>query len=215
MVNYQDKEITTTIYEQQIWFSYIDVQKIIDIDSIGLYLEESANLNIDGKFVQMISEFCVYRLSTLIFSDEARYFRKWLVGDAIYRLRKYGCYKLSIAEQKEKIINKIIELKGNDLETDKFKFFSLDKLKLEISLLEKKFEKQKEEKDAICKRMEIKKDFPFAGNELEEDYDINLAVTNLNWCKANLDEYMVCLSNDECWFNEKFVQYLNDGDYKW
>lgn len=215
MVNYQDKEITTAIYEQQIWFSYIDVQKIIDIDSIGLYPEESANLNIDGKYMQMISEFCVYRLSALIYSDEAQYFRKWLVGDVIYRLRKYGCYKLSIAEQKEKIINEIIELGGNGSEIEKMKYFSLDKLKLEKSLLEKMRETHKKEKDIMSKRTAIKKDFPFFCDDLEEEYDIHLAITNLIYCKANLDEYRVCLSDNECWFNEKFVEYLKNGGYKW
>ena len=214
-IDYKGKELTAAIYEQQIWFSYTDVQKIIDIDSVGLYLEESASLNIDGETVQTISEFGLYRLSSFFYSDEAKYFRKWLVCDAIYRLRKYGCYKLSIAEQKEKLIKEIIELKGSDVESEKMKYFSLDKLKLEKALLDRASEREKIEKETASKRRETIKDFPFSLTDLEDVYDVNLAITNLHWCKKNLDEYMICIGNDECWANEKFVQYLKDGDYKW
>jgi prophage antirepressor-like protein len=214
-ITYKEKELTVAIYEQQIWFSCSDIQEIIEIDFFGLYYEETADLNIDGNVMQMISEFGAYRLLCSANNETAKKFRKWLIGDAIYRLRKYGCYKLSIAEQKEKLINEIVGLKGNHSEVDKFKFFTLGKLKFEKALLEKMAEQQKKEKEQFEKRKEIIKDFPFSSSELEDDYDINLAITNLSWAKENLDEYMVSMSNNECWFNHKFVQYLKDGDYGW
>ena len=214
MVNYQEKEITTTIYEQQIWFSYLDIQKIIDIESFILYPDETANLNVDGNFIKMINEFCVYRLLCLTNTQEAKDFRKWLVCNAIIRLRKYGYYKLSVAEQKEKIIKEIIELKGNDFKSDKLKFFSLDKLKLEKALIEKTVEEVKKEKEIAQKRREITKDFPYVRADFEDVYDIDLAVTNLRYCNRDLEEYMIWIGN-ECYLNEKFIEHLEDNDYKW
>ena len=214
MVNYQEKEITTTIYEQQIWFSYLDIQKIIDIESFILYPEETANLNVDGNFIKMINEFCVYRLLCLTNTQEAKDFRKWLVCNAIIRLRKYGYYKLSVAEQKEKIIKEIIELKGNDFKSDKLKFFSLDKLKLEKALIEKTVEEVEKEKEIAQKRREITKDFPYVRADFEDVYDIDLAVTNLRYCNRDLEEYMIWIGN-ECYLNEKFIEHLEDNDYKW
>ena len=214
MVNYQGKEIAATICEQQIWFSYSDISKIIDIETFELYPDESANINVEDNFVKMINEFCVYRLLCLTNTQEARNFRKWLVCNAIIRLRKYGYYKLSVAEQKEQLMSEIIELKGNDLDADKLKYFSLDKLKLEKSLLEKtilRFEKEKETKRKI---REISKDFPYAKEDFEAVYDIDLAVTNLRWCNKDLGEYMIWIGN-ECYLNKKFIQYLEDNDYKW
>lgn len=214
-IDYKGKELTVAIYEQQIWFSILDVQDFIDIGLNILHLEESANLNINGNFTQMISEFGLYRLLCLTNNDVAKNFRKWLINDAIYRLRKYGCYKLSIAEQKEKLINEIVELKGNNSETDKLKFFSLDKLKLEKALLEKTVDQVEKERETVKKRREIKGDFPYARVDFEDDYDISMAVKNLIWCKENLDEYMVWINDNECFLSEKFIQYLKDGDYRW
>ena len=51
--------------------------------------------------------------------------------------------------------------------------------------------------------------------DLEEEYDMSLAIGNLKWSKANLDEYMSCVVGNEYWFNDKFVSYLKDGDYAW
>ena len=214
MVNYQDKEITTTIYEQQIWFSYLDIQKIIDIESFVLYPDEIANLNVDDDFIKMINEFCVYRLLCLTNTQESEDFRKWLVCNAIIRLRKYGYYKLSVAEQKEKIISEIVKLRGNDSDADKLKYFSLDKLKLEKSLLKKMVEQVEKEKEIAKKRQEITKDFPYARADFEDIYDIDLAVTNLRWCDKDLEEYMIWIGN-ECYLNKKFIQHLEDNDYKW
>ena len=213
-IDYKDKELTAAIYEQQIWFSYLDIQKIIDIETFGLYFDEIANLNVDDDFIKMINEFGVYRLLCLTNTQEAKDFRKWLVCNAIIRLRKYGYYKLSVAEQKEKIIGEIIELRGNDLESDKLKFFSLDKLKLEKSLLEKMVEQKEEEKENAQKRREIAKDFPYARTDLEDIYDIDLAITNLRYCNRDLEEYMIWIGN-ECYLNEKFIRHLEDNDYKW
>lgn len=214
IIDYLDKQITTTIYEQQIWFSYLDIQKIMDIETFGLYPDEIANLNVDDDFIKMINEFCVYRLLCLTNTQETKDFRKWLVCNAIIRLRKYGYYKLSVAEQKEKIIREIIELKGNDIDADKLKFFSLDKLKLEKSLLEKMVKQKEYEKEIAQKRREISKDFPYARADFEDIYDIDLAVTNLSWCNTDLEKYMMWIGN-ECYLNEKFIQYLEDNEYKW
>lgn len=210
MIDYQGKQLRATVCEQQIWFSSLDIQSIIDIRGVCLHPEEVADINVDGCLLQMINEFGVYRLSS---NDEV--FRKWFVCDAILRLRKYGCYKLSIAEEKEKLINEIIKLK-NGVGTDgKLKYLSLDKLKAEKSRIEKTFEQQHKEKEMNQMRMEAQKDFPFSYKDLEEDYDVNLAIKNLSWAKANLDEYMVCIGDNEFWFNNKFVQYIKDGDYAW
>ena len=215
VVDYQGKQITATIYEQQIWFSMAELKKIIDMESVCSYFDESARMNVDGKQMEMVNEFGLYRLLCLMTSDKAKDFRKWLIGDAIIRLRKYGCYKLSIAEQKKKIINEIVQLNGEHLEVEKLKYLSLDKLKLEKSRLEKTFERQKREKETVEKRGKVKKDFPFSHKELEENYDVNLAIKNLSWSKENLDEYMVCINNSEWWFSKKFIEYLENGDYKW
>ena len=215
VVNYQGNKITTTIYEQQIWFLYEDVEKIIDTEGFTLYFEESAKINVDDKLLSMINEFGVYRLLCSLNTNEAKDFRKWLIYDAIYRLRKYGYYKLSILEQKEKIIGEIIELRGNDSDADKLKFFSLDKLKLEKALLLNELERNKKEKEIAKKRTEVTKDFPYARTDFENDYDISMAVKNLSWCKENLDEYMVWINDNECYLSEKFIQYLKDGDYQW
>ena len=204
-IEYQRKQIRATICEQQIWFSCLDIQEIIDIGSMVLYPEETAEINVDGCVLQMINEFGVYRLS----STE---FRKWLIGDAIIRLRKYGCYKLSVAEEKERIISELSE-KGVDVK--KLKHYSLDKLRAYKIRTEKEFERQEREREISSKRIEAINDFPFSQKDLENEFDIGLAIKDLRWNKENLDEYMVRIRDDEWRFNGRFVRYIKNGNYEW
>ena len=81
---YKEKKIIATVWEQQIWFSMLDLEKFIDIDNA--LPDEKASINVDGNLLKMISEFGVYRLVCL------GEFREWFIGDAILRIRKYGCY---------------------------------------------------------------------------------------------------------------------------
>ena len=215
-IPYQGKEIVATIWEQQIWFSVSDIVKIAGVNFDVTYSDEKAIIDVDGTALETINEFGLYRvLSSLGASD----FRKWLISDAIVRLRKYGCYKLSITEEKEKLISEIeellVELNQGVYIVEKMKFYSLDKLKTEKKVLEMRKDRKDREKEKEEKRRRAKKDYQYTCFDLEGKYDINLAISNLEWNNENLDDYMMCIGDGEYLFNDKFVEYLENGEYRW
>ena len=215
-IPYCCKEIVATIWEQQIWFSILDIAEIVGVQFDVIYFDEKATIDINGNILEMVNEFGLYRLLSANGESD---FRKWLIGDAIIRLRKYGCYKLSIAEEKEKVIGEIRELRitlnQGISDVEKMKFYSLDKLKTEKKALEIKKDRKEREREEEEKRRCARREYPYIGCDLENEYDVHLAITNLRWNKENLDDYMVCTGDGEYFFNDKFVEYLKNGEYEW
>ena len=207
--SYKEKQITATVWEQQIWLSLSDIENIFDCSTA--LPDEKTSINVDGRLLKMISEFGVYRLSTSIDSEAAKKFREWFVGDAILRIRKYGCYKLSIAEEKEQIIKEIDELGG--LSIEKLKYSTLDRLKLERAKLIAQMAAKEKEKAAFEKRAENRKEFPYSCYDLENKYDLNRAMDDIERGHKDTSEYWVHIDGSEYLFSEKFFEYIDDFNY--
>lgn len=223
-VFYGNQEMRTTVIDNQMWWAVIDVCNIIEIkNSRKIYqrLDEDEKDVVTltdsvgrKQEIQMVNEFGLYHILLTARTEKAKPFRRWVTHDVLPRIRKYGFYKLTIAEQKTNALNSIKDILGVTALDKKYYKMTLSDLKREDKFL-------KNEKSAKEEYEKVKEKYPYT------EGDIRAAVNYYKWFDTIMimfdikkkKEYCYVLANGDCLFTEKFQEkarrYVSDPSYEW
>lgn len=164
--------------------------------------------------VWIISEPGLYKIMLTSRTEKAKAFTRWVTHDVLPRIRKYGFYKLTIAEQKTNALNGIMKTLGTTALDKKYYKMTLSDLKREDKFL-------KNEKSAKEEYEKVKEKYPYT------EGDIRAAVNYYKWFDSIMiafdikkkKEYCYTLANGECLFSESFEKkarrYVSDPSYEW
>ncbi len=230
------KALTKCMYEENLlvrifgtkeepWFVAIDVLRALGMHTknVSRTLER---LDSDEKGVVklttpggqqdtwIISEPGFYRVALSARTEKAKAFQRWVTHEVLPRIRKYGYYKLTIAEQKTNTLNSIMDSLGVTELENKYYKMTLPQLERESKILKDK-KAQKEEFE------QMKEKYPYTYGDM-------LGFLNYyRWLKElmimhNVEKqkkYCYRLSDGTLLFSELFKErakrYVSDPYYEW
>lgn len=164
--------------------------------------------------IWMVSEPGFYRIALSARNEKAKQFQRIVIHDILPKIRKNGYYKVTAAdlkrEEREKVLKEInaclLTLDCGGLGNYE-KIGSLDKLKYE----KRKLQDICYQKEVEAIRKETMKRYPYTEDDLYNfGIDVGLAITNLNYIKEDLNQYMIDIPSkeigDDYLYNDKFVK---------
>lgn len=224
-VFYGNDEVRTTTISKEIWWSVVDVCRVIGVkNSRNVYkkLDEDERDTVHfldsvgrRKEIQMCNEFGLYHILLTSHSEKAKSFRRWVTHDVLPRIRKYGYYKLTVAEQKQNVLNGIMDTLGETVLDKKYYKMSLSDLERESEFLKKQKETEKEHE-------KIKEKYPYTYGDI-----IAASNSQLRWLRDIMitrkvekqKKYCCVLPSGDRYFSEEFKnkiqRYMSDPCEKW
>ena len=209
-VFYCNDEIRTMTQDKEVWWSIIDICKVLEIaNSRKIY----ARLDGDEKKIvplvdsagrrqemQMVNEYGLYHILLTSRSPQAAPFRRWVTHEVIPNIRKHGYYKIPNDERRiiaYKSIAEAVGLPVEEIDSD-YSEMPLYRLEGEVRKLEYQA-KKKEEREAALKR------YPYSQKEMDAlcHDETEYLLYQLNY---ENDVYFTTLSTGEYLFSEKFKQ---------
>lgn len=230
------KALTECMYEENMlvrmfgtkeepWFVAIDVLRALGMHTknISRTLER---LDSDEKGVVklttpggqqdtwIISEPGFYRVALSARTEKAKKFQRWVTHDVLPRIRKYGYYKLTIAEEKANTLNSIMETLGVTALEKKYYKMTLPDLKRESKKL-------KNEKNAEEEIKRMKEKYPYTYG------DIWSVVVYYKWLEQLIHYHGITENKKYCYkcadgtllfselLKERARRYATDPYYEW
>lgn len=166
------------------------------------------------NIVWIVSEPGFYKIALTSRTEKAKQFTRWVTHEVLPRIRKYGYYKLTVAEQKTNAINSIMETLGVTALEKKYYKMTLPELKNESETLKNK--KAFEEEFS-----KMKEKYPYTIG------DIDAATHYYKWLQTLMTyhgvtknpKYSYTCANGAVLFSELFreriVRYVSDPAYEW
>ena len=162
----------------------------------------------------IVSEPGFYKIALTSRTEKAKRFTRWVTHEVLPRIRKYGYYKLTIAEQKDKCLNSIMDSLGVTELENKYYKMTLPQLERESKIL-------KDEKSSKEEFQKVKEQYPYTYGDM---------IGYLNyyrWLKEIMimhdiekqKKYCYKLSDGTLLFSELFKErakrYVSDPYYEW
>jgi len=228
LVFYGDNEMRTAMIDKQIWWVLADVCKVIGVKNnrdVAKKLDDDEKADVDLIYTSssgaaqkrkylMINEPGLYHVLLTSRSEKAKKFQRWVTHDVLPRIRKYGYYKLAIAEQKTNALNGIMNTLGVTALEKKYYKMALPELKREVENL-KNEKAQKEEFE------KVKEKYPYTYGDIfsvvryykfMEQFIYYHGVTkNKKYCYVCADGTLLFSEL----FKERAKKYVSDSSYEW
>ena len=209
--NYMARKLKTLDEDEKM---VAEISKNKDSSVITLMTERVKRVQGSRNTIYLISEPGFYKIALTSQTERAKEFTRWVTHEVLPRIRKYGYYKLTVAEEKANAINSIMETLGVTALEKKYYKMTLPELKNESETLKTKKAFEEE-------FLKMKEKYPYTIG------DINGAVHYYKWLQTLMTYHDMTKNPKYCYtcadgtvlfselFRERIVKYVSDPYYEW